>query len=137
MKRVVSIETKQTVEFGADVILYRAVDSTDPKCSTLWHRDPETAMQHWARKRSKPQNDADAAVAATLMKNKGMTETEAVAETKRLAERQAAQVWSQFEADHAAEIEEAGEQSACPCGRNVMSGCPDCDDEEVAAMREP
>lgn len=47
-----TIVTKQVVEFGRTVTLYRAVDS-NPRCSTLWHGGAEKALAHWMRKRAR------------------------------------------------------------------------------------
>jgi hypothetical protein len=45
----VTIQTKQAVEFGSNVTLYRAV-TDDGKQGTLWHRDKNVAIGHFVRR---------------------------------------------------------------------------------------
>lgn len=50
MKQAAEVLTKEAIEFGEHVTLYRIVDLTTGK-GTLWHRDQKKAWGHFARLR--------------------------------------------------------------------------------------
>jgi hypothetical protein len=50
MKATAEVQTKEVVEFGRKVTLYRIIDSVSGK-GTLWHSDLEKTWAHFARLR--------------------------------------------------------------------------------------